>query len=184
MRNGTTISRQISTSGSRVKSMLKDCTHIHRPPSTMAARKSTRIHSQAATASKEYENCSLWIESSTGERSTRKIFPKSKKLPLYNPRRKNKERSKAGPSLADIHTNRAVRLLHLRQIGRERQLARRVTNIHLLRRLSDNPILRSDVPVRKVTAGESGSPLKRLTGGDGDAVKGAEDTDRIARAAE
>lgn len=57
------------------------------------------------------------------------------------------------------------------QIGRERQVARRVADVNLLRGLADYPVLRWDVPVGEVTASESGGPLQALAGIDGGAVE-------------
>jgi hypothetical protein len=76
-----------------------------------------------------------------------------------------------------------IQLLHGRQVGREGQLARRVANVHLLLGAGDDPVLRSHIPVGQVTAGQGRSPLDLLAGGDGNTVKGTEDSDGIILAA-
>jgi hypothetical protein len=73
----------------------------------------------------------------------------------------------------------AVQLLHSRQLGRERQLARRVTNVHLLLGAGDDPVLRSHIPVGQITASQGCGPLGLLARGDRDTVKGTEDSDGV-----
>jgi hypothetical protein len=77
------------------------------------------------------------------------------------------------------YRNDAFQLLHNRQLGRERQLARRVTNVHLLLGAGDDPVLRGHIPVGQVTTGQGRSPLDLLARSNGDTVKGTEDSDRV-----
>ena len=65
--------------------------------------------------------------------------------------------------------------MNRRQVGRKRQLARRVANVHLLGGLSDNPVLGCDVPAREITTVQGGGPLDLLAGGNGDTIEGAQD---------
>lgn len=81
------------------------------------------------------------------------------------------------------YSSDAVQLLHSRQVGRERQLARRVTNVHLLLGAGDNPVLRTHIPVGQITAVQGRGPLDLLARGDGNTVKGTEDSDGVILAA-
>jgi hypothetical protein len=77
------------------------------------------------------------------------------------------------------YSSDAVQLLYGRQVGRERQLARRITDVHLLLGAGDNPVLRSHVPVGQITAVQGRGPLDLPAGGNGDTVEGTEDSDRV-----
>ena len=81
------------------------------------------------------------------------------------------------------HCSGVIQLVHGGQVGRERQLARRVANVHLLFGAGDDPVLRSHIPVGQVTAGQGRCPLDLLAGSDSNTDKGTKGSDGVILAA-
>ena len=69
----------------------------------------------------------------------------------------------------------------LLQLGRQGQVARRATDPDGLGSISDDPVLRVDIPVAEVTTGELNTELNALARGNAlNTVETTKDTDGLA----